>query len=108
MPKKCKRCGTVNDSDARYCKRCNEAFPSGGGAGSSRTRKPLPSGGGGSGKSVFCKKCNKPRRVTGGPFYDWVEPDGPINQYEEQVGFYTLECPHKYSWKTGKTRPWKP
>lgn len=95
MPKKCKRCGTANDSDARFCKACRDPFSSKAGHG---TVKP-----------VLCKKCNTPRRVTGGPFVDWFTPDGPIDQYWEEREFCVLECKHKYfTRKTGRTKPWEP
>ena len=90
MPKKCKRCGTVNDSDARYCKACQNPF-------SSRA--------GGGGKSLFCKKCNEQRRVKG-KTKGWFTPPGPIDQYEEEWEYYALECPHPYLIrKTGRERP---
>jgi len=105
MPKKCKLCGTVNDSDARYCKRCRGTeFSSGKTANPSRTQA-----GGGAGKSVFCKKCNKPQRVTGGPYTEWLPAPPPIDQYEEEWKFYALVCRHKYYiGKTGRTKPWEP
>jgi len=95
MPKKCKRCGTVNDSDAKYCKACRNPFSS--------------KAGGGGGKRFPCDGCGgKPRRVTGGPFTGRFEPEGPINQYWEVWEFYVLECGHKYKTRKIGEEPWKP
>jgi hypothetical protein len=94
----------VNDSDAKVCKEWGKKFSSGKTANASRTQAQ-----GGGGKSVVCPRCKKPRRITGGPFVKWREPDGPINQYWEEVKFCMLECSHEYFiGKTGRTKPWEP
>ena len=90
MPKKCKRCGTVNDSDARFCKACRNPF-------SSRA-------GGGGGKSLFCEKCGR-QRPEKGRTTKYFEPSDPtqLNLIEWEVA--VLECGHVVRIrKTGRTK----
>lgn len=103
MAKACRRCHTVNDSDAKVCKECGTAFRPMKSASPSRTQA-----GGGAGKSKFCDKCNAPRGVRG-TYTEWRPAPPPIDQYEEEWAFYALVCPHKLDiGKTGRTRPWTP
>ena len=78
MPKKCKRCGTVNDSDARYCKAC---------------QNPFSSKAGGGGKSMFCKKCNSQKPVKGRTT-NFIEPVDPTKLNLEEWECAVLGCNH--------------
>jgi len=89
MPKKCKRCGAVNDSDARHCKKCGGTeFTSG-----KTATSPGGRAGGGSGKPLYCKKCGQERRVKGKTTGYPVEPS-PTSMYWTEYEYYVLECNH--------------
>ena len=90
MPKKCKRCGTVNDSDARFCKACRNPFST--------------KGGGGGGKRVFCEKCGG-QMPEKGRIRKYLEPSDPteLNLIEWECA--VLECGHIVPLrKTGRTK----
>lgn len=88
MSKACRRCHTVNDSDAKVCKECGTAFPSKKTANPSRTQA-----GRGTGKLMYCKTCGQERRVKGKTTGYPKEPP-PTSLYWTEYEYYVLECNH--------------
>jgi ribosomal protein L40E len=79
MSKACLSCGTVNPSNAKFCNKCG---------------KPLSSkAGAGTGKSMFCKKCNRQMPVKGRTT-KYLESSDPteLNLIEWECA--VLECNH--------------
>jgi len=100
MAKACLVCGTVNASDAQFCKKCGRALSS----------KKVPKASGtqarrGTATSMFCKKCNRQVRVKG-KTTGYFEPSSPVKLDWEEWEYYVLECNHKdFIRKTGRTKP---
>jgi len=99
MAKACLSCGTVNAGNARFCSRCGKALSSKKTTSVSRTQV-----GQGTGKSVFCRKCNKQMQVKGRDCR-YLEPDSPVELNLVEWECAILACNHVVPIrKTGRTK----